>query len=426
MFKCVFKSSVAVLAVPFILAGCGSGSGSGNVSSGNSGVGSGDVLPSQPGSPGSAGGDFQIRVNERCVASGARVLVNDASGNLIRELTADSQGYVSLRTVPDDGSIGVVHSYKIGTVGLPDFTTVSHVDKQLLENVTAVSVISPLTRCLDLTSPGLFTVSASNGGNFDLVSFSGAGTAGYDQYTVNSGNVVALGYSSGVSSMYGIGSSAVAPGSTVPIRIERNIRQVTWQASGATPSNVEFAWAAGDTFAVISSKIPSGATSGMLEMVAEPGLLVAEASYTAIDPFAGTGYTVIQNVVGASLTESSVEFAGVALSDVTSLALSNGSVTYQYTGQVQIKSATAAAAGNNIRHSYSTSANLGRIDLPELPSDLQSKLGNVSDISLRLESDDPTTYSAVFGVLSSRVNGQLVQAPYIDKVKYEYTQSFIN
>lgn len=125
MFTQNMKLMIGAIAIPCLVAGCGSG--------GSDGKTEGEQ---QAGGPAFTEGEsLQIYENDTCVANNTRVLVNDQNGRLIGDLRTDSEGYVSTESMPINGSIGIVFSYRVGVPGVPEFTTVSHIDTELLQGL---------------------------------------------------------------------------------------------------------------------------------------------------------------------------------------------------------------------------------------------------------------------------------------------------
>lgn len=403
---------VGAIAIPFLLVGC---------SSDGNGTGGG----TQPDDPALAErGSLQIYENDTCVASDVRVLVNDGSGQLVGDLRTDDQGFVSTEGMPTDGSIGVVFSYRIGVPGAPEFTTVSHVDLNLLHDIEALTILAPLLRCVDSYNiKDLLTVSATNGQFFNSVSFAGAGSSGYDQFEPDSGKVIGLGFDESGIVKYGLAHTNVVPGSNVPLNIDRDIREITWQASTTPPGNIALILADGKTYVELSSDIPMGAVNGTLPMVAEPGTMLARATYTSNDPFSQTVYIVTEQIAADALSDSHIEFSGVAPHDIHITSSSVNQMTYSYTGGTQIGLVEATQFSPSMQRSYSTDNNLGYVAFPELPSDLYPKLSGISEVSIRLDSLDPVMYPSSFGLVMPRPENTTLIPPYVDHVSYKYIQT---
>lgn len=133
------KLMISAVAIPCLIAGCGSGESNNSTASNQ-----------QTGGPTfTEGASLQVFENDTCVASNTRVLVNDQNGRLIGDLRTYSEGYISTESMPINGSIGIVFSYRVGVPGVPEFTTVSHIDTKILQGTEALTILSPLIRCVD-------------------------------------------------------------------------------------------------------------------------------------------------------------------------------------------------------------------------------------------------------------------------------------
>lgn len=417
MFTKHMKLMIGAVAIPCLIAGCGSG-GSDGSTDGNQ----------QTGGPTfTEGASLQIFENDTCVASNTRVLVNDQNGRLVGDLITDSEGYISTESMPINGSIGIVFSYRVGVPGVPEFTTVSHIDTEILQGTEALTILSPLIRCVDdYGIQDLLTIGASNARDFNEVAFKGTGSSGYDQFEPDSGKVIGLGFNEGEVVKYGLASTDVTPGSAVAINLDKDVREVTWQASTTPPGNIALIWANGDTFAEVSGYVPMGAVTGTLPMLSEPGKMLARATYTNNDPFAKTVYWVTEQIAANSLTESSIEFSGVAPSDVTITGSNQTQLTYNYTGSSVIELVEATQFAPSIQRSYSTDSNLGYVDFPDLPTDLDSRLANMEEVKLSLNTLDPTTYPPLFGMVMPRTQEATLAPPYVDHVLYQLSLSLID
>lgn len=414
MFTQNMKLMIGAIAIPCLVAGCGSG--------GSDGKTEGEQ---QAGGPAFTEGEsLQIYENDTCVANNTRVLVNDQNGRLIGDLRTDSEGYVSTESMPINGSIGIVFSYRVGVPGVPEFTTVSHIDTELLQGAGALTILSPLIRCVDdYGIQELLTVRASNAVDFDAVAFKGLGSSGYDQFDPDSGKVIGLGFNEGDAVKYGVASTQVTPGSTVTVNLDRDVREITWQASTTPPGNIALILADDDTYAEVSSDVPMGAVTGTLPMLAEPGKMLARATYTNNDPFAKTVYRVTEQIAADALTDSSIEFSGVAPSDVGITGNSKSRLLYDYTGSSQIELVEATQFAPSIQRSYSTDQNSGYVDFPELPADLDSRLDDINEVKLSLNTLDPVVYPPLFGMVMPRTQGATLVPPYVDHVLYQLSLS---
>lgn len=417
MFTKHMKLMIGAVAIPCLIAGCGSGE-SNDSTDGNQ---------QTDGPTFTEGASFQIFENDTCVASNTRVLVNDQNGRLIGDLRTDSEGYISTESMPINGSIGIVFSYRVGVPGVPEFTTVSHIDTKILQGTEALTILSPLIRCVDdYDIQELLTIRASNAGDFDAVAFKGLGSSGYDQFDPDSGKVIGLGFNEGDAVKYGLASTDVTPGSAVTIDLIKDVREVTWQASTTPPGNIALIWANGDTYSVISSAVPMGAVTGMLPMLSEPGKMLARATYTNNDPFAKTVYWVTEQIAANALTESNIEFSGVAPSDVTITGSNQTQLTYNYTGRSVIELVEATQFAPSIQRSYSTDSNLGYVNFPDLPTDLDSQLANMEEVKLSLNTLDPTIYPPLFGTVMPRTQKATLVPPHVDHVLYQLSLSLID
>ncbi|MGO2136118.1 MAG: hypothetical protein ACTH3S_11890 [Marinobacter sp.] len=235
----------------------------------------------------------------------------------------------------------------------------------------------------------------------------------------DSGKVIGLGFNGGDAAKYGLASTDVTPGSAVTIDLNKDVREVTSQASTTPPGNIAVIWANSDTYSVISSAVPMGAVTGTLPMLSEPRKMLARATYTKNDAFAKTVYWVTEQIAANALTESSIEFSGVAPSDVTITGSNQTQLTYNYTGRSVIELVEATQFAPSIQRSYSTDSNLGYVNFPDLPTDLDSQLANMEEVKLSLNTLDPTIYPSLFGMVMPRTQEATLVPPHVDHVLYQ-------